>query len=143
MLSRAQRRELNLVNQGLVVGCLLLGVQSVSADPARLVVALGASWERWPHAHKFPALSRGTVRFADLLCDEMVRRNRRVRPAEHAYWRLSADGKRLHPVKAHAEPSVDDLLSPDGPDAVHWEGLAAMFVRLMGVTAISEAPRSD
>src|SRR5690349_9809973 len=105
VLSRAQRRELNQVNQGLVIGCLSLGLQSVSAAPDELVVALGLSWERWPHSHKFPALTRGTIRFAEVMCDEMVRRNRRIRPAEHAFWRLSADGRRLQPVKANPEPS--------------------------------------
>jgi hypothetical protein len=135
-LSRAQRRELNLVNEGLAIGCLSLGLQSVRPDEQLLIKALRQSWERWPHAHKFPALTRGTLRLAEVLCEEMVRQNRRIRSADQAFWRRSADGAWLHPVKAHPNPQVGEALQGQASTSMHWDGLAASFIKYMGEAAV-------
>jgi len=136
-LSRAQRRELNLVSQGLALACLSLGVQSVSAERTVLEAAIEQAWDRWPHAHKFPALTRGTLRLPEVLSEEMVRQNRRTRSVEHASWRRSPDGLRLAPVRTGPRSAEDDLRHGQEQTVMHWEGLGALFIKHLGVDGVS------
>lgn len=136
-LSRAQRRELNQVSQGLAIGCISLGVQSVSAERTVLEAAIQQAWDRWPHAHKFPALTRGSLRLPEVLSEEMVRQNRRARSVEHVSWRRSPDGLRLSPVRTGPRSAEHDLQHGQEQRVMHWEGLGAVFIKHLGADGVS------
>ncbi|WP_427130253.1 hypothetical protein [Pseudarthrobacter sp. S9] len=63
--SKAQQQT--AIGEGLAIGCLALGAESVTSAKVEIEFAFRKAWRNWPHAGKFPAVH------ADVYRDDITR----------------------------------------------------------------------
>lgn len=136
-MSMSKAKQETAVGEGLAVGCLAIGVVSVTASKLTIELAFARAWQDWPSASLFPVVHTSLDR-NDL--PRILRASANRRSGGLAWWDC---GREWVPVLAdgyHAAEAGDALDGPTGVPLVDWAQLARDFVASLGEGEVRRDP---
>ncbi|MGW3788452.1 hypothetical protein ACWD5Z_27995 [Micromonospora chokoriensis] len=126
-MAKTQAVQQTEVGDGLALGVLAVGVDSVPRDKMAIELAFRRAWRKWPHASTYPAIKAGPS-FDDIYIQILLRSERRRWGC--TVWRN--EGNRLYPELVGESWTFEDGMElhvrASGVPEAGWRQLAELFL---------------